>query len=84
MAIERRKYIVTPLGGNMYENNFVDTCRNCCGTGLIKLLTPPGLVEECPVCLGSGEVAVTKRIEVIVKPFKRQSNDTEQKRPVLG
>jgi len=29
----------------------------------------PGRVLTCGVCGGSGEVSVTKRIEVIVKPF---------------
>lgn len=72
--MEHRKYIVTPLGCNCFVNNYIDSCRNCEGTGLIHLLAEgeAQTVVMCDVCQGSGEVAITKHIQIIVKPFKRQ------------
>jgi DnaJ-class molecular chaperone len=74
--MERRKYVVRPLGDNTYENNFKDVCRNCGGTGLINLFCGQfeGTVIMCEVCQGSGEVAITKTIKIVVKPFKREYN----------
>jgi DnaJ-class molecular chaperone len=75
--MEHRKYVVTPTGPNRYENNYIDSCRNCLGSGFIiveaegtcRLTGAPERVITCDVCGGSGEVSVTKKIEVIVKPF---------------
>lgn len=73
--MERRKYVVRPLGDNTYENNFIDGCRNCRGTGLVELKGDGyTTVIMCEVCQGSGEVAITKTIKIVVKPFKRELN----------
>lgn len=74
--MERRKYVVRPLGDNTYENNFIDGCRNCRGTGLVQLECDgaANTVIMCEVCQGSGEVAITKTIKIVVKPFKREFN----------
>lgn len=69
--MEYRKYTTTRTGDRTYQNSYVDGCRNCGGSGLIELVIPVGCTAVmCPVCEGSGSVSVTKKIEVIVKPYK--------------
>lgn len=69
--MEHRKYIVTRLGHGLYENKYIDSCRNCQGSGMIVLSGHScSAVIDCIICGGSGEVQITKKIEVIIKPFK--------------
>lgn len=69
--MEYRKYITTRTGQNTFENKYYDVCRNCGGEGMISLLISVGVstVVQCPVCNGTGDVKVTKKIEVIVEPI---------------
>lgn len=64
--MEYRKYTVSRTGQYKWDNKYFDVCRNCLGTGLITLRVN---VVQCPVCLGKGDVKVTKKIEVIVEPI---------------
>jgi DnaJ-class molecular chaperone len=67
------KYTVTRTGDNSFKNEYTDQCRNCHGSGFILPALPPEASPiNCPVCLGTGLVDVTKVIEVIVKPHKNQ------------
>lgn len=73
--VEHRKYIVTRLADGVYENNYIDSCRNCQGSGIVFITGEIcDAVFECPVCSGSGEVHVTKRIEVKIKPLTKTKN----------
>lgn len=65
---ELRKYEVTRTGINSFVNRYVDTCRNCDGSGL---LTFESGVLMCPVCNGTGLVSITKVIDIIIKPFNQ-------------
>jgi DnaJ-class molecular chaperone len=69
--MEYRKYTVSRTGQNTWDNKYYDVCRNCLGAGLITLLgnMSASTVVQCPVCLGTGDVKVTKKIEVIVEPI---------------
>lgn len=71
--MEHRKYNVTRTGMNSFENSYIDSCRNCDGSGMVKIIgSNCSTVIMCNRCLGTGEVQVTKKIEVIVKPYKNQ------------
>ncbi|MFH1121767.1 MAG: hypothetical protein V1775_18245 [Bacteroidota bacterium] len=70
--MEYRKYITTRTGQNTFENKYFDVCRNCGGEGMIRLIVEVGgasTVCQCPVCKGTGDVQITKKIEVIVSPI---------------
>jgi DnaJ-class molecular chaperone len=67
------KYTVTRTGDKSFKNEYTAQCRNCYGSGFILPALPPEAGPiDCPVCLGSGEVDVTKMIEVSVKPHKNK------------
>lgn len=70
--MEYRKYLTTRTGPSTFENRYYDVCRNCGGEGLIRLIVEVGEAStavQCPVCKGTGDVRVTKKIEVIVEPI---------------
>lgn len=69
--MEYRKYAITRTGHNTWDNKYFDVCRNCLGTGMITIRGNMSVstVVQCAVCLGKGDVKVTKKIEVIVEPI---------------
>jgi DnaJ-class molecular chaperone len=69
--MEYRKSIITRTGQRTWENKYYDVCGECSGSGLSILRIPGGksTAVQCRLCKGTGDVQVTKKIEVIVEPI---------------
>ncbi|MFZ4545956.1 MAG: hypothetical protein ACOYN4_00895 [Bacteroidales bacterium] len=63
--------ITTRIDAYHYVAVYRDICRNCQGSGLTEWETG---VLRCRVCVGSGQVKVTKDITISVEPMETITN----------